>query len=91
MRVLRIALGVVWAAAAIACISFWLFLAVGTAVMFLESYGNPPDTYTGQDADRGGAWVALAALALLTVIAAAIILPFFRLRRRRQLTQAPPT
>jgi hypothetical protein len=84
MRVLRITLGAAWVVAAIACVSAWLFMAVGIAVMFYDGYENPADSYTGQDADKGGAWIGLALLTIfLAFIVAAFVLPMIRLRHRR--------
>jgi hypothetical protein len=61
-----------WVVSAVATALMALVIALITALYFDMSYGQPPDTYTGQDWDRAASWLMLtlsmAAIALAVLI-----------------------
>lgn len=56
-------------------------LPVSSSLYFGMSYGQPPDTYTGQDWDRAASWLMLAVS--MAAIALAILTGYFPARLRR--------
>jgi hypothetical protein len=89
MKLSRILLRTAWIATGLAVSAAWGFMAVGTALAFLFSYGGPPGSYTGQMDDRHAAWSFLFVLAALSLmVAVAVVWPVTRWRRRRAMTYA---
>jgi hypothetical protein len=64
----------------------WLMVAAYTILEFVVGYGNPSDTYTGQDYDRSTAWVSLIALLALTAMIVASIILIKVISHRRMTT-----
>jgi hypothetical protein len=77
-----------WVVSAVAIALGALFVALMTALYFDMSYGQPPDSYTGQDWDRAASWLMLALS--IAAVALAVLIGYIpvRLRKLRACAQA---
>ena len=72
-----------WLLACVAVIGLWLLILIADALLFLMSYTQPADSYTGQDTDRAGSWFFLGVLVAVSALAVAVVrLPVRYLRLR---------
>jgi hypothetical protein len=62
-----------WILAGAAVIALCLLLLIGDVLIFLVSYSNPADSYTGQDGDRAVSWIWLGMLVAASALAFAVV------------------
>jgi len=75
-----------WVVVTIATVLMALFFALATALYFDMSYGQPPDSYTGQDWARAASWLMLTLS--MGAIALAALTSYIPARLRRLLARA---
>jgi len=70
-----------WVVSAVAIACMALFIALMTALYFDMSYGQPSDSYTGQDWDRAASWLMLTLS--MAAIALAVLSGYIPVRLRK--------
>jgi hypothetical protein len=78
---LGLVLKAAWVVSAVATVLMALFITLMTALYFDMSYGQPADSYTGQDWDRAASWLMLTLS--MTAIALAALISYIPARLRR--------
>jgi hypothetical protein len=74
-----------WGILGAAITGAWLLAGLVMITDLTAAFGNPPDTYTGQDYDRATAWLYMAAFLFLTALLLAFAWLTARWRRAGRL------